>query len=74
MADRIPCVVPGCKRTHKPAEFSEWLCPKHWPMVPKRMRAAYSRAKRRRKDWPLLNRLWRRCKMAAMREAFQGWI
>lgn len=39
MADRIHCLVPGCRRTCKAdGTFREWICGKHWSGVPKRLR------------------------------------
>lgn len=72
---RIPCFVPGCKRTRKAhAIWDEWLCPKHWGMVPKQMRRAYSHAKRHQKPRPAVLRIWRRCKTAAIHGNFtEGW-
>lgn len=71
MSDRITCLVPGCRRTHAP-DFKEWICAKHWPLVPRDIRRAYARAKRRRKSQNALWRLWNRCKTAAIRENFLG--
>ena len=72
---RIPCVVPTYRRTRQSHTiWDEWLCPKHWGMVPKRMRQTYSRAKRRKKPFPALVRLWCRCKAVAIHADFtEGW-
>lgn len=69
MTDRHACVIPGCRRTCKPSGFSEWICGKHWTAVPKSMRRAYARSKRRRDPFPIQDHLWRRCKRAALHEA-----
>lgn len=46
MSDRLRCIVPYCRRTTK-AEFREWVCAKHWTVVPKALRRAYRTAMRR---------------------------
>lgn len=70
---RIPCSAPGCRRTCRANhDWQEWLCQKHWPLVPKRMRRAYAHARRRKKPVAVLNRLWFRCKAAAIREVLTG--
>lgn len=43
MTDRIRCLVPGCRRTHPAGRFREWVCSRHWPLVPKVRRRVYSR-------------------------------
>lgn len=46
--DRIPCLVPFCRRTTGGDQgFSEWICQPHWSAVPRSTRAAYNLAKRR---------------------------
>ncbi|MFC5509337.1 hypothetical protein [Bosea massiliensis] len=43
MTTRIHCCVPFCRRTTaKP--YSEWICGKHWPLVPKRVKLFRRRA------------------------------
>lgn len=37
MTDRISCCIPFCRRTTK-HECQEWICGKHWPLVPRHMR------------------------------------
>ena len=69
---RITCSAPGCRRTCKAQEWQEWLCAKHFRLVPKVMRRAYAHAKRRRKPVSVLNRLWFRCKAVAIRETLMG--
>lgn len=79
---RMTCVVPGCRRTrgrHKgepPIEPGmEWICGPHWKLVPRRIKAIRQRAARRAKrlgthnSYMALNRLWRRCVMAAIERA-----
>lgn len=44
---RLPCVVPGCRRTTSRAEFDEWLCGDHWREIPKQARRIYGRRVRR---------------------------
>ena len=73
MKERMSCLIAGCRRTHTPV-FAEWLCAKHWALVPRQMRQAYSRAKRKRKSLEACLRLWRRCKAEAIRENFMGFV
>lgn len=75
-ADRLHCLVPGCRRTTPAGRFSEWVCPKHWPAVSRDLRRRYARAKRRAVKDPrwarIAARLWVRCRQAAIEEAFMG--
>jgi hypothetical protein len=71
MTARLTCIIPGCRRTHAPI-WSEFICAKHWPLVPRPLRRAYARAKRKRKPLEVVLRLWARCKTAAIRENFMG--
>jgi hypothetical protein len=67
--DRVHCAVPFCRRTTgKP--YDEWICGKHWPLVPKKLRRLHSLAKRRNKPWPMRDFLWNKCKTSAMAQAF----
>lgn len=44
MTDRISCCVPYCRRTARNDKgYGEWICGKHWPLVPRSM-------KRRRRE------------------------
>lgn len=73
MPDRIACCMPGCRRScPNRLGWSEWICQRHWSAVPKDMRRAYAAVKRRRKSPAAIDRIWRRCKSAALREAFMG--
>lgn len=72
----LACEVPGCRRTRKPNEFSEWLCPEHWALVPKQMRRVLSRLHRRIRKYGLNEffvhaerTIWQRIKRAAIEEA-----
>ena len=50
---RLPCCAPFCGRTTSQAKhpgMTEYLCPKHWPTVPKRFRQLLSRLKRRARE------------------------
>lgn len=49
MTGRIPCQVPGCRRTKAKGTdaYKEWLCPKHWPTVRKQRRRVLSRIHRK---------------------------
>lgn len=77
MADRITCIAPGCKRTHRNDKgFAEWLCQTHWAMVPKATRRAYHRARRKwatgQKAGAAPARLWARCVRLSTIETLQG--
>ncbi len=77
MTARLTCIAPGCRRSHRNDEgFAEWLCQKHWVMVPKATRRAYHRARRLRrkgaKSGDACARLWARCVRVATIEALQG--
>ena len=39
MSNKLACLVVGCKRTHNGGAAGEWICGKHWPLVPKTTRA-----------------------------------
>ncbi len=72
--DRVCCCVPFCRRTTAADRLrpdTEWLCQKHWSVIPKSRRRAYSRARRKRA--PFVNyaaaRLWRRLKAQAIEAA-----
>lgn len=81
MSTRISCQVPFCRRTLRNDEgFLEWVCPKHWPLVPREMKARLRSVKRRvRKlqDRPeayaralkLLDQTWARCRDTAIERA-----
>lgn len=66
MSDRIPCIVPFCRRTAPRSKFPDpatrIICGKHWRAVSKRYRRVYTRAMRRcnRGKVPVrvMNRLW----------------
>jgi exonuclease I len=68
---RTPCLVPFCGRTTK-EPYSEWICGKHWKLVPARMKSLLRRlrARLRRRSDPKLttmeNRTWQRCKRAVL--------
>ncbi len=73
MPDRVACCIPGCRRTRQnPGDIDEWICQRHWSPVPRQMRRAYASAKRRKKPWAARNRIWLRCKRAAINEHFMG--
>lgn len=67
MPDRCPCIIAGCRRTSA-KHYREHLCAKHWSLVPKATRRAYTRAQRQGRAPAALDRLWERCKRLA-REA-----
>jgi hypothetical protein len=76
MSDRIQCLVPGCRCTAARRRFvdgirpeMEWICQKHWVLVPRDLRQNKTRAARRKK--PLAaNYWWRKCREAAIAENF----
>jgi len=75
-APRVLCIVPYCRRTAKRLDaHHEWICGKHWSLVPRAYRRAYARAKRRFKVrqtlllWKCSGMLWSRCKRAAIERA-----
>lgn len=50
MSDRISCLVPFCRRTRGQRkgegpirEGEEWICGKHWSLIPKAYRRAHQR-------------------------------
>lgn len=75
-ARRLNCAVPGCKHTRGDRKGDpvgpgmEWVCGDHWSLVPRSMRAIYSRVKRKAKRWsdrPIaVHRIWQRCKREAI--------
>lgn len=65
-AARIGCCVPFCRRTigaAKLAPNSEWVCGKHWPLVPKRLkrhkRLIAKLIHREMHKHPLFNEYWK---------------
>lgn len=76
MTARLTCIAPGCRRTHAPNDFTEWLCARHWALVPKETRRAYHRARRLwrkgAKSGHACARLWARCVRFATIETLQG--
>lgn len=64
MIERLPCQVPGCRRTRKPESgVVAWICADHWRAIPAERRRIYSLARRRRNGqaeaylWPRLVRI-----------------
>lgn len=76
-SSRTACAVIGCRRTTpKDGIWLEWMCPKHWPTVDRRVRWMMSRIKRRakRSGWTpslviLEKRVWARAKRQATEAA-----
>ena len=71
MSDRTPCCIPYCNRTtdELAVRGREWICGKHWPLVPKNLKRLHARKKREAKraaDKERANRhaamVWRRIK------------
>lgn len=74
MSERTKCLIDGCRRTTA-IRCGEFLCQRHWSMVPKRVRRIYGVAKRRRRralgdNWRILNYLCERLWDRAKRELF----
>lgn len=78
MTGRLRCCVPFCKGTRgiRKGESElpeEWICSKHWPLVPKRLRRLHGMCKRALKQgrdvWDVAERTWERCKRAAIEAA-----
>jgi hypothetical protein len=79
MAERISCVVPFCrrtmKRTAKHHDLSEWMCGRHWRLIPKIKRQVYGRIMRqwrrfrRAGDVARADRIWFRLKREAIERA-----
>lgn len=75
--DRVRCAVPFCRRTRRQdGRFAEYLCQKHWPLVPKNYRRALTRVHRRlRADpsnallWKCERMMWTRVKAKAIERA-----
>lgn len=61
---RIPCIVPGCRRTRKANHVGdEWICEKHWRGVPKDVKrrkfVAYALWRKAVKKEPLTPVFWK---------------
>lgn len=67
---RTRCCIQPCNRTTK-EKHQEWICQKHWQLIPRRKRAAYSRTKRRmnrkptEENYAAMSRIWERMKHLA---------
>lgn len=77
MTARLTCLVPGCRRTREAHPiWDEWICARHWALVPRLKRRALTRARRRNQGLVhhhlVEQRLWRRCKTIAIAENFMG--
>jgi hypothetical protein len=74
MTGRLPCCVPFCRSTRGDRKGCpivpgmEWLCSRHWALVPRRLKRLRSLAKRRHRD-ALDDLLWARCKRIAIEAA-----
>lgn len=79
MSDRIPCVVPFCRRTRKPNGAREWICGRHWPLVDIRAKRKLARLRRllrrcrSQRQWQIAANLfdvqWELCKRQAIERA-----
>ena len=74
---KTTCAAFGCNRyTRRIGENGVFLCPAHWPTVPKKLRTLTNKAWRRaeryggQKNWRRVHRLWKKCVDAANREQF----
>jgi hypothetical protein len=77
--DRIPCLVPFCRRTAARERFpgvEEIICGKHWRTSAWRTRKLYYGVQRKLRRWPnderlrrLEWRLWERCKRQVLQAA-----
>lgn len=75
MSVRLNCLITGCRRTKRNDEgFDEWICQKHWSVVPVKYRKLYSMAKRKFKkgdiDEERLLSVWKKCKDQAFYNAW----
>jgi hypothetical protein len=68
MPDRMPCVVPFCRRTAARVEFAEWICGKHWSATSRSWRRRLFLF-RRRGRLDLADRMWDRLKRQAIETA-----
>ena len=72
---RTHCLLDGCRRTCViQSKDDEWICQKHWSVVPKKYRKLYSMAKRKYKkgqinEWRLFG-IWTKCKDQAYKNAW----
>lgn len=56
MVDRLSCCVPFCRRTLRNEKgYGEWICAKHWPLVPRSMKRRRRQQVRRVKK---LKHMW----------------
>ena len=75
-ADRLRCLVPGCRRTVAPPVVAtdaggvpcgEVICAGHWKLVPRQFKAVYRRATRRlSSDTRRQIAAWGRCRRSAI--------
>lgn len=66
---RIPCEVPGCRRTRKAEEgVLAWICEDHWKAIPAGRRRVYALAKRR-ENWKAEAWIWPRLVRTAIEKA-----
>lgn len=72
---RHECLIEGCRRTKQNDDgYDEWICQKHWSVVPKKYRRLYAMAKRKFKkghiDYERVQAIWVRCKDQAYKNAW----
>lgn len=52
MSERTACLVPGCRctvATDKIKPHSEWICAKHWVLIPRQLKLDYAAERRQAK-------------------------
>ncbi len=86
MSERLRCLVPHCRRTRRFVgegcyvqglfvAYTEWICQQHWTLVPTKLRALHTAAKRKLRRTETVfafrvgGRVWSRCKRAAIEGA-----
>lgn len=76
MTARVPCCVPFCRRTIVNKNgWSEWLCPDHWRLVSRKIKALRAKVRHEKKfnrhahGFDLDAWLWREAKRQAIERA-----
>jgi hypothetical protein len=78
MTNRLQCCVPFCRRTIKREgrpDFAEWICGKHWRLLPQKRRKVYGRVMKAWRRYrsadgvARADRLWFRLKRQAIEAA-----
>lgn len=82
MPDRLPCCIPACRSIGTTKPYTEWICSRHWGLIPKQQKRAYRRAWNRANglEWrdaganAAVARLWKWCKKHASDARFQEFM